>query len=162
MFDLYCSCFHLNLLGKVSEYGAIVDHLGIPGVPFNYHFLPTLIASIFVNLGFSKLLSFYFAISLGLNCTFLIIILYSRKLILNLKKLKNITGIIFLLSCVFSSSGYVFTLVYPYIGYWYKYLSIAEYGISVSFPFAFLFISIQFLLLRNPRLYKNSTDKCKH
>ena len=159
MFDIYCPTFILNLLGKVSQYGAIVDHVGIPEIPFNYHYLPSLIASIFVNLGFSKLLSLYFAIIIGFNFTFLMIILYSRKLICNLKKLNNITGILFLLTCLFSSSGYVFTLVYPYVGYWSKYLSIAEYSFSFSFPFTFLFLSIQFLLLRNPISYKNSSNK---
>ena len=158
MFDIYCPTFQLNLLGKVSQYGSIVDHVGIPGIPFNYHYLPSLIASIFVNLGFTKILSLYFAITLGLNFTFLIIILYSRKLIYNLKKLKNISGFLFLLTCLFSSSGYVFTLLYPYVGYWSKYLSIAEYAFSFSFPYAFLLLSIQFILLRNPRLYKNSSN----
>ena len=73
MFDIYCPTFILNLLGKVSQYGGIVDHVGIPEIPFNYHYLPALIASVFVNLGFSKLLSLYFAIIIGFNFTFLMI-----------------------------------------------------------------------------------------
>ena len=145
IFDLYCPTFLLNLLDKISENRLVIDHLGIPNIPFNYHFFSLYLASIFKNIGFSSISALTILIVISFNLCFFALIVYS----LDLKKLlkKNLFLLpFFIIINLFSSSGY--SLLNNYQFSYFSYLSVAEYFLSISWPISFLILSCQFLILK--------------
>ena len=145
IFDLYCPTFLLNLLDKISKNRLVIDHFGIPNIPFNYHFFSLYLASIFKNIGFSSISALTILIVISFNFCFFALLIYS----VDLKKLfkKNLFLLpIFIIINLFSSSGYALLNNYQFS--YFSYLSVAEYFLSISWPISFLILSCQFLILK--------------
>ena len=146
IFDVYCPTFLINLIDKITINQHIIDHLGIPGLNFNYHFLTLYTTSIFTRLGLSSLTSLTILITISFNLLYILLFKYSNPLRKLFKKKGLFLLPIFLIVNLFSSSTfYIFS---DFKSSYFAYISVAEYFLSISWPLTFIIISIQFIILR--------------